>query len=53
MIVRGIPSPFVGLGLRRRDSFSLKMRAKAEGVDTGAGGFSVKMRKLTSVYFIH
>lgn len=53
MIVGGIPSPFVGLGLRSRDSFSLEMGAKAEGVDTGAGGFGVKMRKLTSDHFIH
>lgn len=50
MIVGGTPRPLVGLGLGSRHSFSLEKGAKAEGVDTVAGGFSVKMRKLTSDY---
>lgn len=50
VIVGGTPCPLVGLGLGSRDSFSLEKEAKAEGVDTVAGGFSVNVRKLTSDY---
>lgn len=52
VIVGGIHSTFVGLGVRSRDSLSLEMKGKAEGVDTGAGGCGVKMREFISDYFI-